>query len=335
VDAQGKRNDLISKSTLSKSTLTPFLLYDDYLVGSDYNDVLTGRDGNDILLGGAGDDRLDGGYGNDRLEGGQGNDTLLGSVGDDAFVMARDGGQDVITDLGGNDVLEIGATLDELQFQRGGDLLYDLQIRIGNQSAVTIKEHYLSSGRAVETLRFSDGSTLDLTNGLTFTGTENAETMPGTAYNDRLFGLGGEDVLDAKEGNDTLDGGFGNDTLKGGFGDDAYYVNIGHGDDLIDEDGGNDRLVVDATLDQISFMRTGTSNGDLVIRLADQGSVTIKNHYTLAASRVESLQLGDGVIVDLTGGLPMMGTQASETMLGTDDVDALYGLGGDDVKLAA
>lgn len=59
----------------------------------------------------------------------------------------------------------------------------------------------------MKTLKFMDGSTSDLTQGLFLVGSENAEALPGTRFDD------------------TLQGGVGNDTLSGWLGIDVYVFN--------------------------------------------------------------------------------------------------------------
>ncbi|WP_281034999.1 DUF5801 repeats-in-toxin domain-containing protein, partial [Mesorhizobium sp. M4A.F.Ca.ET.020.02.1.1] len=63
-----------------------------------------------------------------------------------------------------------------------------------------------------------------VTNGVTYTGTADAETMQGTANGDTLNGNGGDDILQGFGGNDLLIGGAGQDTLTGGTGADTFKL---------------------------------------------------------------------------------------------------------------
>ncbi|RUX04749.1 type I secretion C-terminal target domain-containing protein, partial [Mesorhizobium sp. M8A.F.Ca.ET.023.01.1.1] len=81
------------------------------------------------------------------------------------------------------------------------------------------------------TVKDADGDTstaqqldVHVVNGVTYTGTADAETMQGTANGDKLSGSGGNDILFGGDGNDILVGGVGNDTLTGGTGVDQFRM---------------------------------------------------------------------------------------------------------------
>ena len=123
---------------------------DDEISGNDGNDILYGGAGNDNLEGNAHDDLLEGGDGDDVLVGGEGNDTLIGGygmdsleggAGDDTYVFAPGDEFDTIIDTQGNNTLKVLGNLDvdELRFVQVGD---DLVIDIG--SGVTIKNFFSS-----------------------------------------------------------------------------------------------------------------------------------------------------------------------------------------------
>ncbi|WP_353018308.1 DUF5801 repeats-in-toxin domain-containing protein, partial [Mesorhizobium sp. M1374] len=78
------------------------------------------------------------------------------------------------------------------------------------------------------TVKDADGDTstaqqldVHVVNGVTYTGTADAETMQGTANGDTLNGNEGNDILQGFAGADTLNGGDGNDLLIGGLGQDT------------------------------------------------------------------------------------------------------------------
>ncbi len=114
---------------------------DDALYGGSGKDLLNGGDNDDLLEGGDGDDILVGGDGNDTLIGGDGIDFLEGGAGDDTYVFAPGDEFDTIIDTQGNNTLKILGNLDvnELRFVQVGD---DLVIDIG--SGVTIKNYFSS-----------------------------------------------------------------------------------------------------------------------------------------------------------------------------------------------
>src|SRR5262249_22219583 len=49
------------------------------------------------------------------------------------------------------------------------------------------------------------------------------------------------------------------------------------------------------------------------------------------ANKVETLVYGDGTSIDITGGLPIVGTSSADTLTGTPNDDTLQGLAGNDV----
>ncbi|WP_214471675.1 type I secretion C-terminal target domain-containing protein, partial [Mesorhizobium sp. dw_380] len=84
------------------------------------------------------------------------------------------------------------------------------------------------------TVKDADGDTstaqqldVHVVNGVTYTGTADAETMQGTANGDTLNGSGGNDILQGLAGNDTLNGGAGADTMTGGTGADTFVIGAG------------------------------------------------------------------------------------------------------------
>ncbi|OWK21984.1 hypothetical protein AJ88_13655 [Mesorhizobium amorphae CCBAU 01583] len=84
------------------------------------------------------------------------------------------------------------------------------------------------------TVKDADGDTspaqqldVHVVNGVTYTGTADAETMQGTANGDTLTGNGGNDILQGFAGADILNGGDGNDLLIGGLGQDTMTGGTG------------------------------------------------------------------------------------------------------------
>ena len=241
----------------------------DTLNGGDGADYLYGGDGNDVLAGGAGNDTLDGGADNDALTGGDGDDSLLGGAGNDTLdggggvntlftgqgddVVRFDGGRDIVTNEGGQDVLEVnnGAVPADVYFARFGN---DLYVRFRNSTdEVVLKGRFNGAGDGasfVQTLRFPNGSTIDLASpglALETVATAAAEKLEG--YNvgdvivglggaDTIYGYGGDDTLQGVDGNDILFGGAGNDLLEGGVGDDRLEGS--DGDDALLGGDGND-----------------------------------------------------------------------------------------------
>ncbi len=164
--------DLSSGSASGGDAAGDVLISIENLVGSDHSDTLRGSSADNILTGGAGDDLLEGRSGSDTLQGGTGSDILNGGTGDDTYQYSVGDGTDSLSDTGGdNDVLEFGSgvSVDNLwldysdanSFGLGvdGSLTETLYSNISDKIE-------LAGGAAghggVETIRFDDGSTIDL-----------------------------------------------------------------------------------------------------------------------------------------------------------------------------
>lgn len=226
---------------------------DNTLRGTSGRDISYGYKGDDTLRTLAGDDILDGGDGFDRLEGG---------IGDDLYRPGSD--VNTIFDAGGDaDALEFveGVGFTDLTLSRiaGPENVFNnLLIEDGRGNAVLVEGHYNVGSRpnAVETLLFSDDSTVDLIAlepGIAIKGNENGNTITlnkdGIVQDDLVTTFGGNDVVVAGDGNDTLEGGSGDDNLSGEAGDDVLrggddddVLSGGEGNDELDGGAGNDLL---------------------------------------------------------------------------------------------
>ena len=152
----------------------------------------------------------------------------------------------------------------------------------------------------------------------------------GGAGNDLVTGTSGNDTLYGGSGADTLAGGLGNDRLIGGIGNDRYEISILNGDDdVITEVGGQgtDRLVLaGVAVSQLAMERDGD---DLVLSVADAGSVRIEGHFApVPTNRLEILETTDGFRFIKTDTL---GTPTSDIVIGTAGTDVVRGGAGRDV----
>ena len=144
------------------------------------NDTINGGAGNDTIYGEAGNDTLYGDDGNDILSGGQGDDRLVGGNGDDSYLWNLGDGLDTIEEYAGRDkiVFGEGITFDDLSFTSDG---YSLKITVGGNEneGMLIDAHF--NYKSIETLEFSDGTTVDLANRLIQAmnsfGTDTSSTM--------------------------------------------------------------------------------------------------------------------------------------------------------------
>lgn len=209
------------------------------------DDVINGEGGNDIITGGAGNDYLMGDHGNDTLDGGVGNDRLEGGADNDKYIYNNGSGNDVIYDVHGDaDFIQLGAgyTKSNITFKVIDSR--DLAIMFGSTTLMTIESQF-SYYASIETLRFSDGSSIALTAlSHTLTGTNGNDSMyglPGGAAGDYIYLLAGNDWVNAAEGDDYVSGGDGDDTIYGSYGNDRLYGDKGN--DTVSGDEGNDLIV--------------------------------------------------------------------------------------------
>ncbi|MBA1142952.1 beta strand repeat-containing protein, partial [Mesorhizobium neociceri] len=137
------------------------------------------------------------------------------------------------------------------------------------------------------TVKDADGDTstaqqldVHVVNGVTYTGTADAETMQGTANGDTLNGNGGNDILQGFAGADTMTGGAGADTFVIGAGDSTPVIggsgNAGtiSGYDIItDFVAGTDKLSLPGTL--VAATGGNVNGGDSTLTI---GGDTIQSH---------------------------------------------------------
>lgn len=305
----------------------------------------------DDLRGLDGDDRLNGLDGDDTLDGGPGDDTLSGGAGGDLYRLGE--GHDFIDDNGRADdrpdviALRAGLSPSDVRYRRLPD--GDLLIAWTGGSARIDNAFALRDG--IETLRFANGATVDLTKQAAPTiGTGGADRLEGNnsqrgSQTDLIQGLDGDDRLNGLRGDDTLDGGAGDDTLLGGAGADIYLV--GEGRDFVSDAGdagdGPDvaEFAAGVSPEAVSYERL--PDGDLVVRWAT-GSARIDDAWD-ALRGVEFLRFANGAIVDVasiaaatigSGGDDVLSGNArprglsEDLILGFEGADRLNGLAGDD-----
>ena len=280
----------------------------DDFTGDGKANTLSGGGGNDILNGGAGDDTLNGGTDNDMLTGGAGADTLNGGAGvDTASYSAYNRAVTITLNNGAG-----SATIAGDRNDANTDTLSGIENLVGS------------------------------TQGDEFTGDGAANTLSGGAGADTLTGGGG---------GDTLHGGVDDDTLAGGAGADTYVFEEGDGEDTISEvveqnvantlrfRGGNYNKDT-----SFSYERDSSDGTNLVITVDTDNSnseaenkITLSGYFTFATSAtpvysiVIQLDAGDPFAVPALPALPIVGSEAGETLDGTSGDDTFRGLGGNDI----
>lgn len=268
------------------------------LIGENGNDSLNGGNGADKLYGGIGDDQFYGNGGNDTLDGGEGSDYLYGGAGNDTYIFNIGYGTDTINDSEGINTISFGSGLsaDTMSVYRTN--WNDLTITFdGIEDKLIIQNYFTSEENRNFNVNFADGTRY------AYDSEENPlKQVHATEYDDWMsawsdngiviHGDGGNDTLNGGEGNDVLDGGVGSDYLYGGNGNDTYIFGIGYGSDIVEDNDGENKIVLnEITLDMITF--SINENGYLIISINDSEDVlTIKNFN----SELFAFEFADGII---------------------------------------
>jgi Ca2+-binding RTX toxin-like protein len=298
--------------------------------GGNPNDVINAGDGNDYVYGYLGNDTIDGGTGTDTLHGGEGNDTYKINFGEGADVIKDDKGTDTI-------LFGAGFSKSAMTYQKGTTDSYDLEILFGGVKAVTIDDYFRSEGN-VETLKFSDGTSVSLGNTVfTQTGTSGTDYLYGHNGKDKLIGQAGNDTLYGYGGSDTIQGDTGNDTLYGGLGEDTYVFSTGGGVDSVYEQGGTADAIKFGTGILSSGVRFFKTSLDLEIYYGTSDKIIVSNQYydetygTNQDYEIEKVVFSDGTMLNLIGPLTYAGTSGADSMFGTKAYgDTLKGFSGND-----
>ncbi|HCP81620.1 MAG TPA: hypothetical protein DIT67_08515, partial [Octadecabacter sp.] len=336
-----------------------------YASGSGNDDIQTGG-GDDLLISGLGDDVSSGGAGDDFLLGEGGNDELIGGDGDDVIYgdsftyesqsgtagqTGADGaddidggaGRDIVFGGGAGDVISGGADQDILHGEEGDDTLTGGtgdDALFGGTGADN-----LGGGDGNDTIEGGSGDDTG-TGGIgtdVLKGNSGNDTLAGGAGSDNLFGGDGNDVLNGdagadtiigNSGNDTISGGTGDDILEGGVGDDTYTYAAGDGNDTIFDTGpyayqDTDKIVFsDIASTEVTLIK---SADDLLIGLADGGTITLKDQFKTGNAEIEIAEFSDGVTRDITAfALGQLGTDGDDTINGSYRDEELFGFSGND-----
>ncbi|WP_453912164.1 calcium-binding protein [Vogesella fluminis] len=290
---------------------------DDIVFGASGNDTLNGDAGNDRLYGGADSDTLSGGDGNDRLDGGVGNDTLNGQNGDDVLIAGD--GDDILNGGAGNDRLDGGTGNDTLNSGGGVDQLYG-----GDGNDILRSDTWYNYNNLLD-----GGAGDDVLYGTT----ETAGTYLGGAGNDRIS-------VDYWTRSNDFSGGTGNDIITGGHNADTYRLNLGDGQDVINDNqsyaqaGINDRIVFGEGIRPADIQLKHQGQDMIFAHVNGQDSLRVTNWYTSAQYRIETVSFADGTSWSMSDLLKMgaeyTGGDGNDVVSGWSGSDVMYGGAGND-----
>ncbi len=149
----------------------------------------------------------------------------------------------------------------------------------------------------------------------TFIGRFNNDKFVGSSKTDFIFGEDDDDSLYGSDGDDYIYGGYGNDVLNGGSGNDSYYFELFHGNDIIYDADGNNKIIFKDYL----------SIDDYDISISLNGGFIFTNTYTEETISLPDFLknplnydfIFDGESQTIGGG------ESREVIEGTDDDDYL------------
>ncbi|WP_299484140.1 Ig-like domain-containing protein [uncultured Roseibium sp.] len=281
-------------------------------VGTSANDSIVGTSLEETITGLAGDDDLNGGSGLD------------------IYVFAPGFGNDTINELsgasGGIIRFEGGILPEDIRFERFSGDRRDLLIVVGNDT-IRVDAFYsstlnsASNNQLIQRIEFESGDTIDMTGALPFVGTGASDTILGTVLADTITGLAGDD------------------DLSGGADLDVYVFAPGFGNDTINElsgaSGGIIRFEGGILPEDIRFERFSGDRRDLLIVVGND-TIRVDAFYSSTLNSasnnqlIQRIEFESGDTIDMTGGLPFVGTGENDTILGTVLADTITGLAGDD-----
>jgi VCBS repeat-containing protein len=283
---------------------------------------IVGTDESDALKGTALTDRVRGGDGNDLIEATPGGDWLAGEGGNDTYVVRLGDGIVTIDDVAEEDagnVLRFGAGIDpnvlrnNLRFEADGNGDHVLLIPYGDAGDVVRLAGFdprdVLGNHAIERFEFADGTAVDYATLVSWTfvveGDNAGNALAGTNVGDRLYGYDGDDVMESGDGEDVLTGGLGNDVLRGGAQRDAYVVNLGDGEDVIEDDldaGVGNVLTFGGGIAR-DDVRLEVDGDDLLIHYGANGDVVRVSNYAPdgadGGTVIDTFEFADGTAVTL------------------------------------
>lgn len=186
----------------------------------------------------------------------------------------------------------------------------------------------------------------------TFIGTENDDKYSGSSSIDFIIDEYGNNTLYGSAANDRIYSGYGNDIMNGGIGSDSYYFGMYHGDDIVNDTEGNNRIIFTDGLSVDDYDTSVSSNGKfMLINKYTGDTITLNdfiahpfNYEFLSYDEVQTIGGGDArEVVEGTDGDDYLdasdgfnifyGGNGNDTFAGGMNIDFMYGGNGDDTLL--
>ena len=256
---------------------------------------INGNDGADIIDG----SMLAAGFLGLEITGGPGADTVTGSSDDDVIIWNPGDGSDTNDGGAGNDRIVVNGSGGNNTFLVGPSAVPGFDVRLDGGFTIDIV--------AAETLEVNGNDGDDTIDGSALVAGFLVLEANGGNGNDVITGTEANDVLNGEDGEDTLIGFRGADTIVGGNDSDSMIWNPGDGSDTNDGGAGDDRVVVNGSGGNNTFL-VGPSSATGFDVLFDGG-------FTIDIVAAETLEVngndGDDTIDGsaLVAGFPGSGSQ--------------------------
>ncbi|MBR5684101.1 MAG: calcium-binding protein [Ruminococcus sp.] len=265
------------------------------------------------------------------------------------YVMTNEDGKKYVKYEKVDEFIEIGMMtnqdIDVTVYDYGMYLIY-LDDKNGTNSFDEFKEKYSAVSE-----HFSDILNL-IDNSRTVIGTYGDETINGSSYNDIIFGDLGDDVIKGGNSNDLIYGGDGADILSGGAGNDTYYFGFNHGNDIINDTEGNNKIIFTDDFSVDDYTSSVSVNGSFILTNEYTGdTITLNdfishpfNYEFMSYNNVQTIGGGDArEVIDGTEGDDELdasdgfnifyGRDGKDTIYGGENIDFMYGGNDDDILL--
>lgn len=189
-------------------------------------------------------------------------------------------------------------------------------------------------------------------NTITLVGSENNDELYGTNYNDIIIGEEGNDKLIGKSGNDYIYGSYGDDIMNGDAGDDSYYFGMYHGNDVVNDTEGDNKIIFIDGLSVDDYTTSVSSNGKFILTNKYTGDTITLNDFIAHPFNYDffsyngSQTVGGGdsreVVegsdaddyLDASDGFNIFyAGEGNDTIAGGNNIDFMYGGNGNDTLL--
>ncbi len=290
-DGHEKKDLLKNIENIDATALNDIILGDNHsnkIKAGAGNDMVNGREGDDVIDAGDGDDIVYGGSGSDLIIGGHGHDEIFADAGDDIIIQMVHEEKDKIDGGNGFDIVDYSKVASAEERRIGQALT------IKDGIVVNLASHY-----ATKYMTAVNGQAIYQQDSL-----HNIEGVVGTLQNDTLRGDHNDNLLDGADGDDLIHGRQGNDRLKGGKGHDTYEFSLGDGQDIIEEDGGRDKIKL-LSITHANQVTVHKKENNLVIRFTDAGvehndTITVLGHFSNEKQAIEEIVLGNNISYDVS-----------------------------------